>query len=73
MEDWAAVHRLFHRESLAKAAIARRLGMSRNTVDRLLELAEPPRYRRAPAGSQVDPFAERIAAMLAEDPTVRER
>jgi transposase len=45
--------------------------MSRNTVDRLLALSEPPRYRRAPAGSQVDPFAERIAAMLAEDPTVR--
>lgn len=71
MEDWAEVHRLFHRERLAKAAIARRLGMSRNTVDRLLGLAEPPRYRRAPAGSCIDPFAERIAAMLAADPTVR--
>jgi transposase len=71
VEDWAEVHRLFHREGLAKAAIARRLGMSRNTVDRLLGLAEPPRYRRTPAGSQIDPFVERIAAMLAEDPTVR--
>jgi transposase len=71
VEDWAEVHRLFHREGLAKAAIARRLGMSRNTVDRLLNLPEPPRYRRAPAGSQVDPFVDRIAAMLAEDPTVR--
>jgi transposase len=71
VEDWAEVHRLVHRERLAKAAIARRLGMSRNTVDRLLGLAEPPRYRRASAGSQVDPFAERIAALLAADPTVR--
>lgn len=71
MEDWAEVHRLFHREGLAKAAIARRLGMSRNTVDRLLGLTEPPRYRRALAGSQVDAFAEQIAAMLAADPTVR--
>lgn len=71
MEDWAEVHRLFHRERLAKAAIARRLGMSRNTVDRLLALTEPPRYVRAPAGSQLDAFADRIAAMLAEDPTVR--
>jgi hypothetical protein len=25
---------------------------------------------RSPAGSQLDPFTERIAAMLAEDPTV---
>lgn len=71
MEDWAEVHRLSHREGVAKAAIARRLGMSRNTVDRLLGLAEPPRYVRAPQGSQLDAFADAIAAMLAIDPTVR--
>ena len=70
MEDWAQVHRLFHREGLAKAAIARRLSMSRNTVDRLLDLVEPPRYGRTPAGSQLDPFADAIAAMLAEVATV---
>lgn len=71
MEDWAEVRRLFHRAGLSKAAIARALGMSRNTVDRLLALDKPPQYRRAPAGSQVDPFADWIAAMLAADPTVR--
>jgi transposase len=71
VEDWAEVHRLFHREGLAKAAIARRLGIGRNTVDRLLARSEPPRYVRAPAGSRLDPFADRIAAMLADDPTVR--
>ena len=71
MEDWAEVHRLAHREGLAKAAIARRLGMSRTTVDRLLGLTEPPRYERAPQGSQLDPFADRIASMLAGDPAVR--
>ncbi len=38
------------REGLAKAAIARRLSMSRNTVDRLLTLRGPPRYRRAHNG-----------------------
>ncbi|MGH7320763.1 MAG: IS21 family transposase [Candidatus Rokuibacteriota bacterium] len=71
VEDWAEVHRLFHREGLAKAAIARRLGIGRNTVDRLLARSEPPRYRRASQGSQLDPFAERIAELLAADPTVR--
>jgi transposase len=71
VEDWAEVHRLFHREGMAKAAIARRLGMSRNTVDRLLGLREPPRYQRAPQGSQLEPFADRIAAMLEQDATVR--
>ena len=42
-----------------------------NTVDRLLARREPPRYVRAPAGSQLDPFAERIAELLAADPTAR--
>jgi transposase len=71
VEDWAEVHRLFHREGRPKAAIARQLAMSRNTVERLLSLTEPPRYVRRPAGSQLDPFIERIAAMLAAEPTVR--
>jgi transposase len=70
VEDWAEVHRLFHRERRSKAAIARRLGMSRNTVARLLELAEPPRYARRPQGSQLDPFGDAIAAMLDIDPRV---
>jgi hypothetical protein len=45
--------------------------MSRNTVDRLLALREPPRYAWVATGSCLDPFIDRIAAMLAEDPTVR--
>lgn len=44
--------------------------MSRNTVARLLRLAEPPRYRRAPTGSRLDPFAAQIAALLAADPRI---
>ena len=40
------VQRLFHREGLSKAGIARRLGMSRTTVIRLLALGGPPRYAR---------------------------
>lgn len=70
MEDWAEVQRLFHREGLSKRAIARRLGMSRTTVIRLLALAEPPRYERQGGGSQLDPHRDEIAAMLAADPTV---
>ncbi|HYN70011.1 MAG TPA: hypothetical protein VEX41_07365 [Candidatus Eisenbacteria bacterium] len=70
MDDWAEVHRLFDREGRPKAAIARQLAMSRNTVDRLLRLTEPPRYERPPKGSQLDPFAGTIAALLAADPRV---
>ena len=68
VHDWAEVHRLFHREGLSKSRIAERLGMSRNTVARLLSLDEPPRYRRKPIGSKLDPFKGSIAVMLERDP-----
>ena len=68
MEEWAEVQRLHHREGLTKAAIARRLGMSRTTVIRLLASREPPRYVRPPRGSLVDPYADEIAAMLETEP-----
>ena len=42
VEDWAEVHRLHLWKGVSKAAIAFRLGMSRDTVDRILALAEPP-------------------------------
>jgi transposase len=68
VEDWAEVRRLHERDGLSQAAIARRLGMSRNTVARLLTLTEPPRYVRAPKGSILEPFTSAIAALLDVDP-----
>lgn len=70
VHDWAEVRRLHDVEGMSKAAIAAKLSMSRNTVARLVALTEPPRYERAPAGSQLDPFKEQVAAMLVEDPRV---
>jgi transposase len=70
VHDWAEVHRLHHVEGMSKAAIAAKLSMSRTTVHRLIGLAEPPRYERRSTGSQVDAFADAIAAMLDEDPRV---
>lgn len=70
VHDWAEVHRLFHREGWAKAKIAAMLGMSRNTVSRLLECSEPPRYRREACGSKLDPFRASIACMLDVDAEV---
>lgn len=69
VQDWAEVHRL-HRQGVPNAAIARRLGISRPTVIRLLSLAEPPVYRRQPMPSMLDPYVEQIAAMLDQDPKV---
>jgi transposase len=70
VQDWAEVHRLFHRERWSKAKIAEKLGMSRNTVSRLLELGEPPRYDRQPASSKLDPHRGSIMGMLDIDPRV---
>src|SRR5207244_1453082 len=58
-------------EQLSNSAIARRLGMTRHTVARLLARSEPPRYLRAPKGSMLEPYGQDIAAMLEEDPEVR--
>jgi transposase len=70
VQDWAEVHRLYDREGLSKSAIAKRLGMSRPTVIRLLGLQEPPRYQREPAGSKLDAHKQAVAAMLDADPEV---
>jgi transposase len=68
VRDWAEVHRLFHRERWTKTAIAEKLAMSRNTVDRLLRLPEPPRYERVRSGSQLDRYMDDVIVMLEENP-----
>jgi transposase len=78
VKDWAEVRRLHEREGLSKKAIAEKLGMSRNTVARLLCLSEPPIYERERSSSLLDPFREEILALLAENPrapatVIRER
>jgi transposase len=45
--------------------------MSRNTVHRLLSLADPPVYERSRPPSLLDPFRDTVLALLDEDPTVR--
>lgn len=70
VQDWAEVHRLFFREGWTKTRIAEKLGMSRNTVTRLLGLSAPPRYERKPAGSKLDPWKGAILQMLDDDARV---
>jgi transposase len=70
VHDWAEVHRLFHREGWSKSDVADKLGMSRNTVTRLLELGEPPAYRRPLRGSKLDPHRGAVLKMLDEDARV---
>ena len=68
MEDWAEIRRLHRSEGLGIKTIARRLGVARNTVRAALVAHEPPRYRRAPAGSAVDAFEPAIRELLGRFP-----
>jgi transcriptional regulator with XRE-family HTH domain len=70
VEDWAEIRRLFRSENLSQAAIARRLGISRNTVAKALGSDRPPRYERAAKGSLVDGVEGSIRLLLAEYPTM---
>jgi transposase len=45
--------------------------LHRNTVKRLLVAPVPPRYRRRPAGSKLDPFKDWICEQLAGDPRIQ--
>jgi transposase len=66
--DWAEIHRLRKVEKLSKRAIARRLGIHRDTVTRALASPGPPSYQRASRGSILDPYKPKIHALLAAHP-----
>ena len=56
--EWAQV-RALAADGVSQREVARRLGISRNTVRRLAEADQPPRYLRAPAGPMLDPLVSR--------------
>ena len=64
VEDWAEIRRLHRAEGLPITAIARVLGVSRNTVRSALASEGPPKYERKPAGSIVDAVEPRIRELL---------
>jgi transposase len=58
-------------DGVSQHEIARRLGINRRTVKRMLESDEPPAYRRAAQGSKVDRFEPVIRATLEEGPDIK--
>jgi transposase len=68
--EWARVRALLA-DGVSEREIARRLGMNRRTVARLARSGEPPRYRRPPAGSKLDPFEGVLRRLLEEWPLIR--
>lgn len=65
MEDWAEIRRLHRSERMPIRAIARKLGVGRNTVRRAVGADGPPRYVRRPKGSIVDAVEPQIRELLA--------
>jgi transposase len=68
VEDWAEIRRLHRAEGMPIKVIARRMGISKNTVKRALAAEEPPKYRRAGRGSIVDAVEPQIRQLLEEFP-----
>ena len=67
VEQWAEIRRMYFVGRLSIKEIVRRSGHSRNTVRRALRSGEPPRYRRPPRPSKLDPFREEIHRLLRSD------
>ena len=70
MEDWAEIRRLHRAEEMPIRAIARQLGISKNTVKRALATDRPPVYPRPPKGSAVDAVEPQIRELLKQTPTM---
>jgi hypothetical protein len=68
VEDWAEIRRLYRAEETPMKAIARHLGVGKDTWNRALATMASPRYQRPARGSAVDEFEQPILALLAEFP-----
>ncbi|MGV6990094.1 IS21 family transposase [Gordonia amicalis] len=71
MEDWALIRQLHRSEGLSQAAIARQLGLSRNTVAKAVRSDAPPRYeRQRPPSSGWAQIEPAVRELLSRFPTM---
>jgi transposase len=70
VQRWAEIRRMKFVDGLSIHEIVRRTGHDRNTVRRALRRDGPPRYRRPPRPSKLDPFKDEIQRLLREDPRI---
>lgn len=70
VERWAEIRRMHRVDGHSIREISRRTGLHRDTVRRALASDDPPRYRRGPAPSRLDPFKRWIEEQLRADPEI---
>jgi len=72
VKDWEQIRRAYHVEQKSIRQIARETGRARRTVRRMLDLAEPPVYRRQQPKKayKLGPYKERIRELVAQNRTL---
>ena len=70
MATLSVIRRWALREQMSIREIARRTGLSRNTVKKYLRAGEEaPRYAKRASSSKLDPYADKLATWLAIEAT----
>jgi transposase len=70
VDQWGKIRHLHNDDKMPVRAIARQLGLARNTVRATLRSKLPPSYERAPRPSCLDQYHDRIAEILGEWPEI---
>jgi transposase len=68
VEGWAELRREHFVRGVSIKELARRTGMSRNTIRAALRASAAPKYRRSVARSKLDPFKDEVHRLLRTDP-----
>ncbi len=70
VEQWAELRREHFVRGVSIKELARRTGLSRNTVRAAVRAPVAPKYERPPGASKLDPFKNEIHALLGADAAI---
>jgi len=70
VEQWAELRREHFVRGVSIKELARRTGLSRNTVRVAVRSSTPPKYQRASRVSKLGPFKDEIHRLLRDEPTL---
>ena len=75
VELYAGIRRAVMVDGLSRREAAKRFGVHRNTISKMLQFSVPPGYRRRerPASMKLGPYMAWIAQVLAEDKRVHKK